>query len=65
MPLNHAEREALQEMRDRLDALLSAKGCSSCLNFNGRKGECEFWGAIVPVEAREAGCDNFVGEVPF
>lgn len=65
MPLNPAERQMLSELRDRLDALLSAKGCTSCLNFDGRKGECTFWGAVVPVEAREAGCDNFIGEIPF
>lgn len=65
MSLTTQQRKQLQDARDLIDALLNERGCSACLHLDGRTGKCDFWDAVVPVEARVAGCDMFEPEIPF
>lgn len=56
----------LQQQMEIIKSLPVATPCAACAHFSPDVGVCNKWAAIVPVEARAAGCEHWVdGEVPF
>lgn len=41
------------------------RSCHSCINFDPSDGNCSIWRQVVPPDARDAGCDRYLEDIPF
>ncbi|MGE0209989.1 MAG: hypothetical protein AB7S42_12715 [Lysobacteraceae bacterium] len=68
-PLTPAQRdrdiERLQAAIAALERAPVVRPCAQCLHFRPDTGHCAAWNAIVPPEARAAGCERWEEGVPF
>lgn len=57
----------LEQQMEIVRSLPVATPCAACVHFSRDEAAvCNKWAAVVPVEARAAGCKHWVdGEVPF
>lgn len=56
---------ALERAIEILRALPVITPCDRCWAFNPDTGSCAHWQAVVPPEARAAGCAEFDESIPF
>ena len=55
--------QAARQTLKHLEALPVLTPCAGCAEF--LSGYCRRWQDTVPIERREAGCDQFADEIPF
>jgi len=67
--LTPAQRDRdIARLHDAIHALERApvvRPCAQCLHFRQDTGHCYVWNAIVPPDARAAGCEQWEEGVPF
>ena len=58
-----AEVEDLVDQRLKAHGLLPGKSCDRCEHYH--EGVCELFGAPIPAEFIEKGCDEWLDIIPF
>ncbi len=56
---------ALRHLEELLASMPAQTPCWACDHFDHEGAICRHWKAVVPVEARVAGCSAFEDLVPF